>query len=108
MVLEAPNMTYGRDIHTQTGSQEPSMRHKIRTYETLALTIRPECTHYQWSRASGPHSMCLGWQKRAKQESEPHTDGTANARGGAVAKSAHKVTAHSMLWRVDMSKIQVA
>ena len=64
MVLEAPNMTYGRDIHTQTGSQEPSMRHKIRTYETLALTIRPECTHYQRSHASGPHNMCLGWRKR--------------------------------------------
>ena len=97
MVLEAPNMTYGRDIHTQTGSQEPSMRHKIRTYETLALTIRPECTHYQRPHASGPHNMCLGWRKRAKQKSQPHADDTANVEVGAVAKSAHKVTAHSML-----------
>ena len=73
------------------------MRHKIRTYDTLAFTTHHECMHEQREHASGPHSMCLGWQKRAKQESEPHTDGTANARGGAVAKSAHKVTAHSML-----------
>ena len=45
MVLEAPNMTYGRDIHTQTGSQEPSMRPKIRIYETLTLTACPERMH---------------------------------------------------------------
>ena len=54
MVLEAPNMTYGRDIHTQTGSQEPSMSHKIRTYETLALTKCLERMHYYRSHAYGP------------------------------------------------------
>ena len=79
-------MTYDRDIYTQTGSQEPSMRHKIRTYETLALTIRPECTHYQRPHASGPHNMCLGWRKRAKQKSQPHTHDTAHVEIGTVAK----------------------
>ena len=97
MVLEAPNMTYGRDIHTQTGSQEPSMRHKIRTYETQALTIRPERMHYQRSHALGLHSMRLGWRKRPTQKSQPRTDVTANVKVGTVAKSAQKVTAHSML-----------
>ena len=61
-------MTSDRDTHTQTGSQEPSMRHKIRTYKTQALTIRPERIHYQRSHAFGPHSMCLGWRKRIKEK----------------------------------------
>ena len=47
MVLVALNMTSDRDKHTQTGSQEPSMRHKIRTYETLALTACPKRMYYQ-------------------------------------------------------------
>ena len=47
MVLVARNMTYDRDKHTQTGSHEQSMRHKVRTYETPALTTCPERMHYQ-------------------------------------------------------------
>ena len=57
---KAPNMTYGRDIHTQTGSQEPSMRHKIRTYDTLAFTTHHKCMHEQQEHASGPHDMGFG------------------------------------------------
>ena len=88
MVLEAPNMTYGRDIHTQTGSQEPSMRPKIRTYETLALTSCPERKHYQRPHVSGPHSMRLGWRKRVNQKSQPDIDDTANVELGTIAKCA--------------------
>ena len=69
MVLVALNMTSDHDKHTQTGSQEPSMRPKIRTYETLALTSCPERKHYQRPHVSGPHSMRLGWQKRVNQKS---------------------------------------
>ena len=47
MVLVALNMTSDRDKHTQTGSHEQSMRHKVRTYETPALTTCPERMHYQ-------------------------------------------------------------
>ena len=70
MVLVALNMTSDHDKHTQTGSQEPSMRHKIRTYDTLAFTTHHECMHDQREHASGPHSMCFGWQERAKQKPE--------------------------------------
>jgi hypothetical protein len=88
MVLEALNMTYDRDIHSQTGSPEPSMRHKIRTYETLALTIRPECTHYQQSHAYGPRKHASRLAEARDTKSQPHTDDTANVEVGTVAKSA--------------------
>ena len=83
------------------------MRHQIRTYETLALTTRPECMQYQQSHAFGPHSMCLGWQKRAKQKSQPYTDDTAHVEVCAVAKVAQKVTAHSMLRKGGSDKSAV-
>ena len=65
MVLAALNITSDRDKHTHTSLQEASVRPKIRTYETLALTACSECMHYRRSHAFGPDSVRFGWRKCA-------------------------------------------
>ena len=51
--------------------KEPSMRHKIRTYDTLAFTTHHECMHDQWEHASGPHNMGLGSRQRKNNHMQP-------------------------------------
>ena len=60
MVLGTLNMISDNDIHTQTGLQETSTRHKIGTYGTLTLTTHRECMYYRRPNASGRHEMRLG------------------------------------------------